>query len=196
MLSRDVHFLSNHCRTLFISRFFFKNPRSVSTLQGCKVVFLVRPGFFDVSSFSLFFMTGGLKFPRAYRYSRLVKGAGRMRFDLDIVSVELFNLQLALYFWWRCLHIYMPGMDLADPRVDSFYKVWRISNRLHAWDSQYDITILLESMPELDLVVGRSYSSVRLFSSRASVRLHWSTTNTNIISHLSVLRMVGFVAFR
>lgn len=71
----------------------------MSSLQGCRVVFLSKPGFFDVASFTLFFMTGQLKFPKSRQYSRIIKGAGRARFDLDIVSVDLFDVSYALYFW-------------------------------------------------------------------------------------------------
>lgn len=70
-----------------------------------------------------------------------------------------------------CRNVYLPAMDLTDPNAELFYLVRGFCNAGSSWESWYSIGLLLESVPELDAVVGKMFSSVRLFVSRTSVRL-------------------------
>lgn len=181
----------NHMRTLLISRFMYNGVEDIARVQGCKVVILVQPDYYDFAACTLFLSTG--IWPVSRRFTRRVRGM-REGFAVVAVSSQLCGsdfLRCGYKFLWKCHSLYFPALDGTDPRAESLFNM---NAMISLTESVYRMPFWVEAVPELDVLTGKSFNIVKAMSSSWNIRFTFITGPNKtgyLVEHLNAIRALG-----
>lgn len=188
-------FYCGHLRSLFISRFTYRNSGDIASVRGCRVAVFVKPELYDCAATMLFLATGF--WPSATKFVRKVRG---LRYGVTTAIIyntmvgDVFD-KFGFNFLRKCQNIYFPLIDGSDPRVDFLFCATSLAN---STQSRYTLSVLPEFIPETDTLLGRNYNLLKSTCSSWSVKVTMTTSETpnkTKIEHFNTLRAWGFPAY-
>lgn len=188
----NVRFVNNHFRSYLISRFNYAQSSDLVTVEGYKVVSLIQPSHYDYAA-TLWFLASGI-WPYFFRFKRSIRGSrdGSMLVGLSNRFTKKVWSFFGLGFMWRCSTYYFPLLDGTDPRVDEMGLVVNFDDNI----SSYSVSYMAEVFPELDLLLGRSYSVLRAVTKSWVTYFTFTTTHARTrTEHLTPIRGLGYPAF-
>lgn len=188
----NIRFTSTHFRSYLISRFNYNRSGDLVAVEGCKVVSLIQPAHYDYAA-SVWFLVSGV-WPHFFRFARKVRGSreGGALVGLSLRFIKNLWPFFGLGFVWRCSTFYFPLLDGTDPRSASLGLVTHFEDNT----STYSTTYLAEIFPELDFILGRSYSVLRAVTKSWVYNFTWITSGAKTrTEHLTAVRSLGYPAF-
>ena len=188
----NERFVNSHFRSYLISRFNYARPSELVSVQGCKVVTLIQPGHYDYAA-TAWFLVSGL-WPTSYKFKRNVRGSreGNILVGLSNRFTKQNWVDFGWSFIWKCTSYYFILLDGTDPRWEVMGLVVSFGDNI----STYSVPYLIEIFPELDYILGRSYSVLRSITKSWLVNFTWVTFGARTrIEHITPIRALGYPAY-
>lgn len=188
----NIRFVENHFRSYLISKFNYTFSGELVTVRGCKVVSLIQPNHYDYAA-TAWFLVSGL-WPYSCRFKRNVRGSreGNMLIGLTNRFTKKMWKQLGYNFLWRCSTYYLPLLDGTDPRAPALGLVVNFENNISSYMTSY----LPEVFPELDFILGRSYSTLRNITKSWITGFTWVTHGARTrTEHITPIRAFGYPSY-